>query len=120
MDGFDQSRSHFLRKIGLTLGVGTFLPSSYKIAFGIQEKRDEFPLTAEQSTFMKHYEQWIDEFIPVIRRQKEDPEDYENNKKIVVLSEKAKSLQKELTGYMQDENFARHYMIVTERMTFEI
>lgn len=120
MDGYDQSRSLFLKKLGLTLGVGTFLPSSYKIAFGIQEKAADFALTPQQSAFMEQYEQWIDEFIPVIRRQKEDPEDYENNKKIVVLSEKAKTWQKELVGYMKDENFAKYYMIVTERMTFEI
>jgi hypothetical protein len=106
--------------LGLTLGVGTLLPSSYQIAFGIKEKATEIALTPQQSVFMKQYEQWIDEFIPVIRRQKEDPEDYENNKKIVLLSEQAKTWQKELVGYMKDENFAKYYMIVTERMTFEI
>lgn len=119
MDAYEQTRLQFLRRLGLTLGA-VVLPSTFKIAFAIKEKTDEFPLNEEQTEFMKDYNKWMDDFIPVIRRQKEEPEDYQNNKKIVELSEIAKNWQKQLTNYMKDENFARHYLIVTQRMTQEI
>jgi hypothetical protein len=119
MDAYEHSRLAFIRKLGLTLGA-TVLPSTFKIAYSIADKREEIELSEPQVKFMQHYEKWMDDFIPVIRRQKENPEDYENNKKIVELSEIAKSWQNELVGYMKDENFARYYLIASERMTHEI
>ena len=62
----------------------------------------------------------MDEFIEVIKIQKVDPDNYENNKDIVKLSEQAKGWQAQLTDYMKDDDFARYYMTVTERMTLEI
>jgi len=49
--------------------------------------------------------------------QKKDPEHMGNNKKLVALSEEAKKWQMELVEYMKDENFARYFMITTERVT---
>ena len=59
-------------------------------------------------------------FIEVIKTQKVDPENVANNTKIVELSERAKKWQTQLHDYMNDENFARYYMIASERMTMEI
>jgi hypothetical protein len=39
---------------------------------------------------------------------------------IVNLSEEINSRQPKLIEYMKDDNFARYYMTVTERMTKEI
>ena len=119
MDAYEQTRLQFIRKLGLTIGA-VVLPSTFKLTFGINENKDEFPLTEEQHSFIAQYEQWMDQFIPVIRRQKEEPEDYENNKKIVELSNQAKLWQPTLVKYMKEENFARHYLIISERMTKEI
>jgi hypothetical protein len=69
---------------------------------------------------MQNYERWMDDFIEVIKVQKKDPENLQNNMKIVSLSEEAKQFQAELMGYMEDENFARYYMVATERMTLAI
>jgi hypothetical protein len=52
--------------------------------------------------------------------QKKDPNNLENNMKIVSLAEEAKLFQKQLMGYMQEENFARYFMVATERMTLAI
>jgi len=41
----------------------------------------------------------------------------ENNKKLMALSEDAKAWQKELIEHMTDENFARYFMIRTEKIT---
>ena len=118
MNGYDENRRRFLTKLGMTLGVTL---GGTKVMVG-SETPDAALLTvnAEQKAFMDNYERWMDEFIGVIRIQKKEPENLENNKKIVALSEEAKLFQKQLIGFMEDENFARHYMVATERMTLEI
>lgn len=119
MDGFENTRREFMRKLGLTLGASLVIGSG-EIRASVMDKKEEFSLSPEQKSFMHNYELWMDDFIPVIRRQATNPMDTENNQKIVVLSEKAKEWQKHLIDYMKDENFARYYMTVTERMTKEI
>jgi hypothetical protein len=118
MNGYDENRRRFLTKLGLTLGVtltGTVVMQGAEVA-----TTQELTLSADQQLFMSNYERWMDDFIVVIKVQKKDPDNLDNNKKIVALSEESKLFQKELIGYMRDENFARYYMVATERMTLEI
>jgi len=78
---------------------------------------EEIKLNPEQRAFMDKYENWLEDFTEMARFQKQEPDNLENNKKLMSLSEKAGLWQKELVEYMKDENFARYYMIVTERVT---
>jgi hypothetical protein len=119
MDGFESTRRDFMRKLGLTLGA-SLVAGAADIKASVIEKKEEFTLSPEQHKFMEGYETWMDEFILVIRRQTTHPMDIDNNRKIVVLSEKAKGWQKQLVDFMKDENFARYYMTASERMTKEI
>jgi len=81
------------------------------------DKREEIVLTPEQKQFMDKYENWLEDFRDMAKFQKVDPEHLENNKKLMALSEEAAKWQKDLVQHMKDENFARYYMIVTERVT---
>lgn len=118
MNGYDENRRRFLTKLGMTLGVT--LTGSTIVKGANDHSAGKMSITAGQNAFMQNYERWMDDFIEVIKFQKKDPDNLENNKKIVALSEEAKLFQKELTGYMQDDNFARYYMAATERMTLTI
>lgn len=118
MDWYEKSRRNFLRKLGLT--VGATITTSALLSAEIKDSPEIISLSPEQQSFMDSYEKWMDEFIEVIRTQKADPDNYENNKKIVALSEQAKTWQQTLGQYMADENFSRYYMIKTQRMTMEI
>ncbi len=66
---------------------------------------------------MDKYENWLEDFHQMAKFQKGEPEHLENNKKLMALSEEAAKWQKDLVQHMKDENFARYYMIVTERVT---
>jgi hypothetical protein len=118
MNGYDENRRRFLTKLGMTLGVT--LTGSTIVQGANAPSAGKMSITAGQKAFMQNYERWMDDFIEVIKFQKKEPDNLENNKKIVALSEEAKLFQKELTGYMQDDNFARYYMVATERMTLTI
>lgn len=118
MDGYEDKRRSFLRKLGFTLGAT--LTASSLISANIIESSQEINITQDQKEFMNHYGKWMDEFIEVIKIQKIDPENIENNKNIVLLSERSKKWQTKLHGYMEDENFARYFMVASERMTLAI
>ncbi len=77
-------------------------------------------LNSQQKQFMIGYEKWMDEFIEVIRIQKTDPDNLENHRKMIVLTEKAEELKPELNEFMKDETFSVIFRVSIERMSKEI
>lgn len=121
MDAYELKRRDFLKKLGLIAGatavVGTGVSGVAEI---INDQKGKFILTEDQKIFMDKYESWLEEFHDMAKFQKGDPEHLDNNKKLMALSDDAKIWQKDLIEYMKDENFARYYMVVTERVTTSI
>ena len=118
MEVFDKDRRDFTKKVGLTVTATALATSGVNGASEIiLNKKEEFPLTTEQTNFMIKYEKWLDEFHDMAKLQKVSPEDKENNQKLMNLSKEAEKWQKELVEYMKDENFARYYMVVSEKVT---
>jgi iron-sulfur cluster repair protein YtfE (RIC family) len=121
MDGYESTRRDFLKKLGLIASATALTTSAFgKVESLINEDKEKYKLTPEQAKFMQHYEKWLEEFHEMAKFQKVDPEHLENNKKLVALSEEAKKWQAELVEHMKDENFAKYYMIVTEKVTVTI
>lgn len=77
-------------------------------------------LTDEQKEFMFLHEKWMDEFIAVIKVQKTNPDDQENNKKMIAITEMADEFRPQLNEFMKDGTFALIYKMAMERMTKEI
>jgi nucleoid-associated protein YejK len=121
MDGYESTRREFLKKLGLIASATAISATGLaQVESLISDKKDAYQLTPEQSKFMEKYEKWLDEFHDMAKFQKQDAEHLENNKKLVALSEEAKKWQAELIEHMKDDNFARYYMIVTEKVTVTI
>ena len=103
----------------LGLSAGASLISS--TAFGRVIKEDEIKrLKPVQQAFMLRYGQWMDEFIEVIRVEKADPGNLENNHRKMALAESALHMQPELSEFMKDETFAVIYTESIKRMSNEI
>lgn len=118
MNEYEESRRAFLTKLGLT--IGTTVVASAKLSATVLNNKTEFVLTEEQNRFMTQYEKWMDNFIPAIKAQRKNSEDLLAKQRIVELSEEADNWKEKISEYMKDENFARYYMTVTERLTKEI
>lgn len=118
MNDYENSRRAFLGKLGLA--IGTTALGAEKLSATVLNDKDEFPLSKEQQKFITRYEKWMDDFIPVIKAHRANENDSQANQQIAELSEEAEAWREQLVDYMKDENFARHYMVVTERMTKEI
>ena len=118
MDGYESKRRDFLKKLGLIASATVLTATGVLKTKGIIEEQTEtITLTPEQSKFLGKYETWLEEFHDMAKFQKKDPDHLENNKKLMALSEDAKNWQKELIEHMKDDNFARYFMIRTERIT---
>lgn len=118
MNNYEESRRKFLAKLGMA--IGTSVVATEKLSATVLNDKSEFELTKQQHQFMAQYENWMEDFIPAIKAQRENPEDVKAKQNIVELSQKANGWRNQLEGYMKDENFARYYMTVTEKMTKEI
>uniref|UniRef100_UPI00321666CC hypothetical protein n=1 Tax=uncultured Draconibacterium sp. TaxID=1573823 RepID=UPI00321666CC len=118
MNEYEETRRTFLAKLGLT--VGTVALGSVKLSATVLNDKTEFALTGKQKELMDNYEIWMDNFIPAVKAQRENPEDKIAKTRIVELSEEAESWRPQLVEYMKDENFARYYMTATERLTKEV
>lgn len=118
MNDYEESRRRFLSKLGLA--IGTSIVAGEKLSGAILHDKTDFVLSTEQQQFMANYERWMDSFIPAIQAQRENPDNLQAKQSIMDLSTEADKWRDKLTDYMKDENFARYYMTVTERLTKEI
>ncbi len=118
MNEYEGSRRAFLAKLGLAVGAGAL--GTEKLSAKILNSKAEFPLTNDQQKLMDRYEEWMDEFIPVIKDFRSNPNDPVAKKRIAELSEQAEEWRPQLNTFMEDDNFARYYATATERMTREI
>jgi len=113
----ESSRRSFLKTLGLSAGA-TLVSSNI---FGSFVDKDEIlKLNPEQQKFMTRYESWMDQFTNVIRIQKSEPENMDNQKAMISLTEQAELFKPELAEFMKDEKFALIYKASIERMSKEI
>ncbi len=111
------SRRNFFKFLGLT--AGTTLMS--QASFGAHLDETEIKkLNPEQKEFILLHEKWMDNFIEVIKVQKTDPENHENNKKMIAITEMADEFKPQLSEFMKDGTFALIYKMSLDRMSKEI
>ena len=111
------TRRNFFKFLGLT--AGTTLISQGSFAAHL-DQTEILKLTGEQKEFIMLHEKWMDEFIEVIRVQKMAPEDQENNKKMIAITEMADEFKPILNEFLKDGTFALIYKMSLERMSKEI
>jgi hypothetical protein len=118
MDNYESTRRGFLRKLGLSVGAAVSVTGVKGIE--IMEKHLDFPLSEAQQQFIIKYESWMDNFVKIINLRKGDPDNLEYNLQLMRLSEEHEQWQGEVKTYIEDQNFAKHYMIITQRITNQI
>jgi len=111
------SRRNFFKFLGLTAGTTLMSQASFGAHLDETEIRK---LTHEQQEFMLLHEKWMDEFIAVIKVQKSAPDDPENNKRMIAITEMADEFRPQLNEFMKDGTFALIYKMAMERMSKEI
>jgi hypothetical protein len=111
------TRRNFFKFLGLTASTTLISQASFGAHLDETEIRK---LTEDQKEFMLLHEKWMDEFIAVIKVQKTAPNDQENNKKMIAITEIADEFKPQLNEFMKDGTFALIYKMSMERMSKEI
>lgn len=111
------SRRNFMKMLGLTAGAA--LTGTSALAAFV-DKTEILRLTPEQQEFMLKYGQWMDEFTEVIRLQKTEPDNLDNHRRMIALTERSDAMQPALSEHLKDETFSLIYKASIERMTKEI
>ena len=111
------SRRKFLKILGLTGAASMVAPNALA---GFNEPSEILKLNPEQQEFMIRYGKWMDEFLEVIRIKKISPDNYENNEKMIALTEKVKKMKPELTEFLKDKTFSIIYITSIKRVRDEI
>jgi len=117
MSDSKSTRRKFLKIFGLTAGATLISPISTAAHLDQTEIKK---LTDEQQEFIMLHEKWMDEFIEVVRVQKTAPEDPENNKKMIAITERTDEFKPKLNEFLKDGIFAVIYKMSLERMSKEI
>lgn len=117
MKDVSSTRRKFLKFFGLTAGATLAAVPAIALMHNHNEIKK---LNPEQQVFMLEYEKWMDDFIEVIRFQKQTPLNSENQQRMVALTQKAEEFKPKLNEYLKDRNFAMIYQGSIERMTKEI
>lgn len=117
MSNTSNPRRNFLKLLGLS--AGTVLLTND--VTGAAAASDEvIQLNPGQQEFMLRYTAWMAEFKENILVQKNDPDNVENNQKMMELSAKAETFIPELTIHMKDEKFALIYNATIQQVKEEI
>lgn len=77
-------------------------------------------LPAEQRAFLIDFEDWVNEYIPVVQQQTINPNDVENNLKIMKLAEIAGKRSEKLVTYMQNSEFKNAYLQISNKLSERI
>ncbi len=110
-------RRNFLKFLGLS-ATATLISKNSIAAF--VDPTEIRKLNPVQKEFMNQYGHWMDEFLKVIKLQKTEPENLENQRKMVELTEQAEKFKPRLSEFMKDETFAYIYKLAIQRVSDEI
>jgi hypothetical protein len=111
------SRRNFLRLAALTAGSVLVSISAFSAFI---DQAEVLKLNPKQQEFMMRYGKWMDDFIDVIRKKKDEPGNQEHHKVTMALSDMAVTFKPELTEYLKDRNFELVYRAAIDRMSKEI
>jgi hypothetical protein len=77
-------------------------------------------LNPEQQEFMERYGKWMDDFIEVIRLEKQDPTNIEYKDRIQELTKRGGEFKPELDKHLADKTFFIIYLESIKRVKNEI
>ena len=109
-------RRDFIKLFGLAAGVSVSgLSTAAALTTENIRKLDE-----SQREFMDRYGIWMDEYIELIKLQREYPDNEKIKKEILTHADVAEKFQNELREHMKDETFSLIFRNAIEKVSKEI
>ncbi|MRT92611.1 hypothetical protein [Ancylomarina sp. 16SWW S1-10-2] len=71
----------------------------------------------ERSIFLNKYENWVNQYIDVVEKEKSDKNSMANKHRIMDLSHKAKGWQEKIAIYLNNDIFKKRYIQLSMRLS---
>ncbi|MFT5750424.1 MAG: hypothetical protein ACI93S_001707 [Ancylomarina sp.] len=110
------NRRKFIQKLGVTVGAATLLDSEAMASVGNMETSKDI----ERSKFLSNYENWVNQYIDVVEKEKSDKNNMANKHRIMELSHQAKDWQEKIAIYLNDDTFKQRYIQLSMRLSDSI
>lgn len=110
------NRRKFIQKLGVTVGATALLNTeSIASVANMQSGKD-----LERSEFLNNYENWINQYIDVVEKEKSDKNNMANKHRIMELSHQAKNWQEKIALYLNDDQFKKRYIQLSMQLSDSI
>ena len=111
-----ENRRKFIQKLGETVGAtALFNTESTALVAKMQSGKD-----LERSKFLTNYENWINQYIVVVEKEKTDKHNMANKHRIMELSHQVKDWQERIAIYLNDDHFKQRYIQLSMRLSDRI
>lgn len=116
MSNNNNSRRGFLQKLGLGVGILSLFGSESMA----ETKGNSISLQEDRREFLVEYENWVNEYIDVVEKEKNSVSNMDNKKQIMRLSEQADGWQNQIKEYIKHEDFKEKYISLSKKFASSI
>ena len=110
------NRRNFIQKLGVTVGATALLDTESIASVARMHSGKDL----ERSEFLNNYENWINQYIDVVEKEKSDKNNLANKHRIMELSDQAKDWQEKIALYLNDDTFKKRYIQLSMRLSDRI
>jgi hypothetical protein len=113
------NRRNFLKRSGLAIGAAALVSKS-SLAGSKPNFVAENLSNEEQIQLLKHFDQWVSDYIDVIQEEKKKNREFKNNSMLTQLPDELEKWMPKLKQHFSDKQFAAEYLKVSERLSRHI
>ena len=106
-------KKEIIQKLGITIGSSTLKDHKTITPITNSQKGKDI----EQSRFLSKYENWVNQYIDVVEKEKSDKNNMANKRRISLLSHKAKGWQEKIAIYLNNDTFKKRYIQLSMRLS---
>tara|TARA_R110001583_G_scaffold10417_8_gene47925 strand:+ start:23853 stop:24230 length:378 start_codon:yes stop_codon:yes gene_type:complete len=110
------NRKKITQKLNLTVSATALLNTkSTNSLASVRTNKD-----VERSIFLSNYENWVNQYINVVEKEKLDKNNMANKHRIMRLSHQAKGWQEKIAVYLNNAPFKQRYIQLSMRLSNSI
>jgi len=110
------NRRKFIQKLGVTVGATALLNTESMASIANMQSGKDI----ERAKFLSNYENWVNQYIDVVEKEKTDKNNIANKHRIMELSHQAKDWQEKIALYLNDDQFKKRYIQLSMQLSDSI
>lgn len=114
------NRRNFIKKAGLVFGATALVGSTEKLISSSSLFDHSALANEEQTQLLIRFENWVNEYIEVVEKEKIKNREFKDNQAITSLPSEIEKWMPEIKKHLGDKQFATEYLKVSNKLTQSI